>query len=67
MGEIYDHNIQKNWIRNEKMIDFDYIPENIRKVIMEEYEKEITGSRNGLLNYFIDNKLKQLISHIEEF
>ena len=67
MGEMYDHNIQKNWIRNEKMINFEYIPENIRKSIIEEYEKEITGSRNGLLDYFINNKLKQLISHIEEF
>ena len=49
------------------MIDFNYIPDEIRDMIINEFEKEPTGSRNNILNYFIDNRLKNLMQHIEEF
>ena len=56
-----------NWKRNQQMIDFNYIPDEIRDMIINEFEKEPTGSRNNILNYFIDNRLKNLMQHIEEF
>ena len=43
------------------------IPESVEKSIFEEYKKEPTGKRSNMLNYFIQNKLKILIEHIDEF
>ena len=56
-----------NWTRNQQMIDFKYIPDEIRETIIKEFDKEPTGQRNNILNYFINNKLKNLMQHIEEF
>jgi len=56
-----------NWNRNQKMIDMNMIPEYIEKTIIEEYNKEPIGKRSNILNYFIQNKLKVLMEHIEEF
>ena len=56
-----------NWNRNQQMIDMNMIPEEIEKRILEEYNKEPKGKRNKMLNYFIQNKLKILMQHIEEF
>jgi len=57
----------ENWKRNQQMIDFNYIPDDIREKIIVEFDKEPRGKRNNILNYFISNKLKNLMQHIEEF
>ena len=57
----------ENWERNQTLIDFNMIPENIRETILEEYKKEPVGDRSNILNYFIDKKLKNLMVNIEEF
>ena len=43
------------------------IPNNIREMVIQEYEKEPVGKRSNILNYFIDKKLKNLMVNIEEF
>ena len=55
------------WERNQKLIDFNMIPDNIRELVLEEFEKEPIGNRSNILNYFIDKKLKNLMVNIEEF
>tara|TARA_R100001082_G_C4343428_1_gene151187 strand:+ start:388 stop:948 length:561 start_codon:yes stop_codon:yes gene_type:complete len=56
-----------HWKRNQSLIDLNLIPEQYQSAIIKEYEKEPIGKRSNILNYFITNKLKNLMSNIEEF
>jgi len=57
-----------NWKRNQQLIDFEYIPEEISKGIMDSYSKKKDEQKQGqLLNYFIVNRLKYLMENIEDF
>ena len=57
----------RNWQRNETLIDLTKIPEEIVENILYEFDGQVEGYRNNLLNYFIDNKLNSLIKEIQEF
>jgi|TARA_R110001583_G_scaffold1042_3_gene8950 5'-3' exonuclease len=57
----------EKWIRNQTLIDLNYIPEEYESIILKEYEKEPEGKRKNLLNYFIKYNLKNLVEHLEEF
>ena len=57
----------RNWKRNETLIDLTKIPEEIVENILYEFDGQVEGYRNNLLNYFIDNKLNSLIKEIQEF
>lgn len=57
----------RNYKRNQMLVDFDYVPENIKTKIVEEYENSKANSRQKLFNYFITNKLTNLMGVIEEF
>jgi hypothetical protein len=59
--------MSEKWERNQKLIDFDYIPVEISDAIMTEYTKEKTPKQGQLLNYFISKKLKFLMEHIGDF
>ena len=55
------------WDRNEKLIDLDSIPDTIQKEIIEQYEINSHGDRSKILNYMIDNRLKNLIGNLGDF
>lgn len=57
----------RNYQRNQRLIDFDFIPEEIEEGIMREYENVEVAPRAGVLNYFIHSRLKELMSKIQEF
>ena len=59
----------KNYERNKKCISFEFIPESLRKKILEEFDKEICKPSPGpkLLNYFIKNRLGELTKSISDF
>jgi len=57
----------RNFQRNQRLIDFDYIPDDIQADIYKEYEKATITSRSKILPYMIKNDLKELIGKIEEF
>ena len=57
----------RNFQRNQRLIDFDYIPDDIENDIYKEYEKVTVPSRSKILPYMIKNDLKELIGKIEEF
>lgn len=59
---------RRNWDRNRTLIDFEYIPEDVRQSIIAAY----TGStpvkdRMRIMNYLIKNKCRLLLDHIEDF
>jgi len=57
----------RNWQRNETLIDLTKIPEEIVEDILYEFDGQVEGYRGNLLNYFIDNKLNNLMNEIQEF
>ena len=59
--------IKRNWKRNETLVDLSKVPEGIKEQILEEYYKENSNDRSQLFNYFIRNKLKNLMENISEF
>ena len=65
--ELAADEIKRNWYRNQNLIDLTYIPINIKNEIIEQYENTETASRSNLLNYFIEHRLKNLLSNIEDF
>ena len=57
----------RNFQRNRELVDLSRIPEDIKAAIIDSYEKQKGGDRSGLLNYFIANRMKQMIELIDEF
>jgi hypothetical protein len=57
----------RNYRRNEQLVDLDMVPENIADAILEQYKSYEVPKRGGLLNYFIKNKLKNLMDSIGDF
>lgn len=58
---------RRNWHRNSTLIDFKYIPEDVRKSIVDEYEKPANGDKNSIMNYLIKNRCRLLLNEIEDF
>ena len=56
-----------NWERNKMIIDLSMIPLDITQLIIEAYETCKFGDRSSMLNYMIDNRLKNLIENLEDF
>lgn len=57
----------RNFQRNRELVDLSRIPEDIKEAIIDSYEKQKGGDRSGLLNYFIANRMKQMIELVDEF
>ena len=60
-------NMLRGYNRNHQLIDLDFIPEKIRESIVEAYENTSIGSKQKMLNYFIENRLTNLIEQLDEF
>jgi len=58
---------QKNYNRNRKLIDLSCIPQHIEDKILDEFLNVKVASRDKILGYFINKKLKTLIEVIDEF
>jgi len=57
----------KNYDRNRKLIDLSNIPQSIEDKINNEFNEVKVASRDKILGYFINKKLKTLIEVIDEF
>jgi len=62
-----DEKMIAGFIRNRKLIDFEYIPEVIKNNVMDSYNKEFVVDRNKMFNYFVSAKLKNLMEDIQDF
>lgn len=63
----YDDVAARNYHRNVQLIDLTMIPPDIKVRIEEEYIRESGKKRDKLMNYFIKNKLKNLMENLSEF
>jgi 5'-3' exonuclease len=57
----------RGYKRNQMLVDLDFVPETIKEQIVEAFDKPKLGSRQKMLNYFIENRLKNLLEVIDEF
>ena len=58
---------EKNYIRNRQLIDLSYVPEWLEQNINREFNDVKVATRDKILGYFINKKLKTLIESIDEF
>jgi len=61
--------IRQNYIRNKQLIDFNFIPEEIRKNIINKYNqyKLVDMESKKILNFFVSNRLTKLMQSWEAF
>jgi hypothetical protein len=64
---IEDPIVARNFKRNQQLIDLDYIPQDIKNQIVEEYTRESFKTKSNLLDYFIEYRLTNLTSSINDF
>lgn len=57
----------RNYKRNEQLIDLNMIPEHISTRIMESFNNQKGKKANKLMDYFIANRLKNLMENIGDF
>jgi hypothetical protein len=63
----YSYDDLTNFGRNQTLIDLSFIPQDIKEKIINNYDEAKPASRQKLLNYFIEKKLRNLMDVIEEF
>jgi 5'-3' exonuclease len=62
-----DERMLRGYRRNEQLIDLSKIPEDISKSIMISYNDQANKPKKNLMNYFIQNRLKNLMESIGDF
>jgi hypothetical protein len=63
----FDHPVFRNYMRNKQLIDLSYVPKELSVKILDSYESQTNKNRDKLMNYFMNNKLKNLMESIGEF
>jgi len=61
-----DNESRRNFQRNEMLIDLKFTPKEIQDMILDQFNSQ-KKDKSQLMNYFIKNKLKNLMEHIGEF
>ena len=58
----------RNWQRNQSLVDFKYIPEDLKQTIWDAYiNNKPKGNKGTVMNYLIANRCRLLLDDIEEF
>jgi hypothetical protein len=57
----------RGYKRNQTLVDFEYIPENIKKNINVAFDETKPANKEKMLNYFIDKGLKVMIESVNDF
>ena len=64
--EFCTEDMLRNYNRNKAMVDLSQTPESIRINIINQFKEQVPR-QNGLMNYFVEKRLKDLMEHIEDF
>ena len=65
--EFCDEKMLRGYLRNQQLVDLNFIPPDIKKEVLVQYEQQADKGRDKLFNYFIDRRLKILLESINEF
>jgi hypothetical protein len=63
----WDENSKIGYSRNQMLIDLNMIPSELKQKIINTYEETKPATKQKMLSYFIEHKLKNLMDVIEEF
>lgn len=66
-GSITNEQILRNFKRNQSLIDLTQIPASLQTRILEKFEEINPKDRSKLLEYFMENNLRNLMQNIQEF
>lgn len=58
---------KRNWQRNIALVDFKYIPEEVKNSILTAFEVEPKGNKMAIMNYLIKHKCRLLLDDVEDF
>jgi hypothetical protein len=62
-----DSEFKSYYIRNEMLVDFAKIPQNVKESIINTYVSQPKKDRSQLMNYFMQNRMKQMLEVMGEF
>lgn len=62
-----DETMLRNFKRNQQLVDLSMIPEHIKAKVMESYQAQSGKGRDKLFNYFVEKRLKNLLTDIGQF
>lgn len=62
-----DETMLRNFKRNQQLVDLSMIPQHIKTKVMESYQAQAGKGRDKLFNYFVDKRLKNLLTDIGQF
>lgn len=65
--EFCNEQMLRNYKRNEMLVDLTQTPDNIKQAIVDKYDNYEVPKRSGLLNYFIEKRLRGLMDSIQDF
>ena len=57
----------RGYKRNQTLVDFDYIPNDIQRKIVEAFDETKPATKEKMLNYFIEKGLKVMIESVSDF
>ena len=63
----FDHALHSNYTRNAQLIDLRNTPEELKRKILASYWEQSKKSGSKMMNYFISNRLKNLMEHMGDF
>jgi hypothetical protein len=62
-----DEVMLRNYKRNQQLVDLSLIPNDIKEAVVTSYHAQVGKGRDKLFNYFVQNKLRNLISDLDQF
>ena len=65
--EFCDERMLRNYRRNQQLVDLDFIPENIIEQTNEIYDNYKLNERSKIFNYFVKNRMKNMMEVIHDF
>ena len=67
LDENTDPMIKRNFFRNQTLIDLKFTPGELQTQIMESYNEQSEKDGSKLMNYFMANRLKNLLEYMNDF
>jgi len=63
----FDHQYFRNHVRNSSLIDLRCTPDEYKEKIRVSYNEQSSKTGSKMMNYFISNRLKNLMEHMGDF
>lgn len=59
---------RRNWHRNATLVDFEFIPQDVQKSIVDTYlSNKPNGDKMSIMNYLMEHRCRLLLDEIEDF